>query len=134
MIKKNKPRKKQTKKVLNISANLNNAIYTSNGGDILCLPEDTIRRVLHEQKEKITKNTNWFGLLCTTITLWIVPFTSSFHSVFGVKSEDIKVIFMALCIVFAGWTVRSIFFAYKSRSKDVVGEIISKLKEQAQRI
>ncbi len=134
MVKKNNLRKKQTKKVFNISANLNNAIYTSNGGDILCLPEDTVRRVLHEQKDKMTKNTNWFGLLCTTITLCLVPFTSSFHSILGVKSENIKVLFTALCLIFIGWTVRSAFFAYKSRSKDVVGEIISKLKEQAQRI
>lgn len=134
MTKKNNPRKKPTKKVLNISANLNNAIYTSTGGDILCLPEDTIRRVLHEQKDKITKNTNWVGLLCMTITLWMVPFTASFHSVLGVKTDNIKAVFTALCLVFSFWTVRSMFSAYKSRSKDVVGEIISKLKEQAQRM
>lgn len=126
--------RKRAKRVLNISANFNGAIYTSSGGDMLCLPEDTLGCVLHEQKAKITNNTNWLGLLCTTITLCVVPFTSTFHSVWLFKSEHVKEIFVALCFVFLVWTVRSAFFAYKNRSKNIVREIIDKLKEQSQKI
>ena len=119
--KKNK-RRTQIKKS-NISVASNNEIYISNGGAKLVLPEDTIRRVLHEYKDKLSKNSNWVGLLSATIPLWVAVFTSKF------ESEILFGLYIGVCIFFTIWTVYSITVAIKNNSKDLITDVVDRLKE-----
>ncbi len=107
----------------------NKALYVANGGAKFRFSEDTIRRVIHEQKDKLCKNNNWVGLLFSTVSMWSVLLVSDFKTFLGFNADTIRGGFIVVCLVFSVCLVQSALHAWRNRSEDLVTEIINKLKE-----
>ena len=123
---KKKIKKTQNKSSIVIAKKSN--LYVSTGGAQFTFSEDTIRRVLHENKDKLYKNNNWVGLLCAAVSSTTVMFVSDFRPRFGFSSDVIFGIYIALCVFFWGWTIISGIKALRHRSNDMVTDIVERLK------
>lgn len=121
--KRNIKKRKVQVKLPTIAASSDTELYISTGGARLILPEDTIRRVLHEYRDKLSKNNNWIGWLCGALPLWVPVFTSKFDSgvIFGV--------YICLCAVFTAFAVYFIVWAIFHNSKDLITDVVKSLKE-----
>ena len=133
-VKNNKPIKPSVKLNTQFSTFVpaNKALYVANGGAKFRLSEDTIRRVLHEQKDKLYKNNNWVGLLFSTVSMWCVLLVSDFKTFLGFNADTIRGCFIAVCLVFSVCLVQSALHAWRNRSEDLVTEIVEKLKEYSE--
>ena len=110
----------------------NKALYVANGGAKFRFSEDTIRRVIHELKDKLCKNNNWIGLLFSTVSMWGMLLVSDFKSFLGFSADTIRGCFIAVCLGFSVWLIKSAVYAWCNRSEDLVTEIIDKLKEYSE--
>ena len=98
-------------------------LYISTGGAKLVLPEDTIRRVLHEYKDKLSKNNNWIGWASGIVPLWGAIFTSKFDS------DIVLGVYICLCIGFTVVAGYFIIWAIFHNSKDLITDVVKSLKE-----
>ena len=133
-VKNNKPIKPSVKLNTQFSTFVpaNKALYVANGGAKFRFSEDTIRRVLHEQKDKLCKNNNWVGLLFSTVSMWSMLLVSEFKPLLGVSADTLRGGFIVVCLGFSVWLVISAVSAWCNRSKDLVTEIVEKLKEYSE--
>ena len=133
-VKNNKPIKPSVKLNTQFSTFVpaNKALYVANGGAKFRFSVDTIRRVLHEQKDKLCKNNNWVGLLFSTVSMWSVLLVSDFKTFLGFNADTIRGGFIVVCLVFSVCLVQSALHAWRNRSEDLVTEIVEKLKEYSE--
>lgn len=126
-MKQNKKRNIKDRKVRvklpTIAVSSDTELYISTGGAKLVLPEDTIRRVLHEYRDKLSKNNNWIAWLCGALPLWVPVFTSKFDS------DIILGVYICLCVLFTAFALYFIIWAIFHNSKDLITDVVKRLKE-----
>ena len=120
---------KNTQKKSGIVIAKKSNLYVSTGGSKFTFSEDTIRRVLHENKDMLYKNNNWVGLLCAAVSCTTVMFVSDFKPRFGLNADVIFGIYITVCALFWVWTFVSGIKAILHRSNDMVTDIVERLKD-----